>query len=148
METFTLKREGSMKCIACAKTGKFVFASEKIAKQELKRIRQLYANKKEKEEKKIPVRAYYCEVCGGWHLTSISIEQYKGILKSDLSETNTVICEEENDEMIFSESHNIGSSKERFFRKSERYWNKKKRETMSMLKHIYNYRTFYLLTVN
>lgn len=43
---------------------KIVYSSEKIAKAELKRISEM------KNDHKIPIRSYQCEVCGGLHLTS------------------------------------------------------------------------------
>jgi hypothetical protein len=43
---------------------KFVYASEKIAKQSLRDINQV------QQKHKKPVRAYECDKCGGWHLTS------------------------------------------------------------------------------
>lgn len=50
---------------------KITFPSEKDAKYQIKQIRE-----KEQKHKK-PVRAYECEKCGGWHLTSISYEEWK-----------------------------------------------------------------------
>lgn len=46
------------------------FSTEKIAKIELQRIRKL-----EQVHKK-PVRAYECDQCGAWHLTSIPFEKW------------------------------------------------------------------------
>ena len=43
---------------------KIVYSSEKVAKAELKRISEM------KNDHKIPIRSYHCEVCGGFHLTS------------------------------------------------------------------------------
>ena len=43
---------------------KLIYSSEKIAKAELKRISEM------KNNHKIPIGSYYCEVCGGFHLTS------------------------------------------------------------------------------
>lgn len=43
---------------------KIVYFSEKAAKAELKRIGEM------KNDHKIPIRSYHCEVCGGFHLTS------------------------------------------------------------------------------
>ena len=43
---------------------KIVYSSEKVAKAELKRISEM------KNDHKIPIRSYCCEVCGGFHLTS------------------------------------------------------------------------------
>jgi len=43
---------------------KIVYFSEKAAKAELKRIREM------KNDHTIPIRSYQCEVCGGYHLTS------------------------------------------------------------------------------
>lgn len=45
---------------------KIVYFSEKVAKDELKRIREM------DNDHKIPIRSYLCEVCGGFHLTSKS----------------------------------------------------------------------------
>lgn len=54
---------------------KFPLFSEKLAKEHLKRI----ANEKSKGNKK-PIRAYECQKCGGWHLTSKTIEEYEDII--------------------------------------------------------------------
>lgn len=43
---------------------KIIYSSEKVAKAELKRISEM------KNDHKIPIRSYQCEVCGGFHLTS------------------------------------------------------------------------------
>ena len=56
---------------------KFSYPSEKDAKYEIKKIRG-----REQEYKK-PVRAYECEVCGCWHLTSIAHEDWKNLLPKD-----------------------------------------------------------------
>ncbi len=50
---------------------KITYASEKIAKASLHFIEAL------KQEHKKPVRAYECKICGGWHLTSISYEEWE-----------------------------------------------------------------------
>lgn len=50
---------------------KLVFPSKKDAKFALNQI------KEEKQEHKKPVRTYECERCGGWHLTSISHEEWE-----------------------------------------------------------------------
>lgn len=34
---------------------------------------------KSKQQKKKPIRAYECEKCSGWHLTSMPIETFKSI---------------------------------------------------------------------
>lgn len=51
----------------CNKIG---FHSEKLAKEELNRIKQ------EEQEHKKPIRVYECSRCGGWHLTSIPYEKW------------------------------------------------------------------------
>ena len=51
--------------------GKMSFLSEKDAKFKINKIRDV-----EQEDKK-PIRAYECEKCGGWHLTSIPYEQWE-----------------------------------------------------------------------
>ena len=43
---------------------KIVYSSEKVAKAELNRISEI------KNDHKIPIRSYHCEVCGGFHLSS------------------------------------------------------------------------------
>ena len=43
---------------------KIVYSTENAAKAELKRIGDM------KNDHKIPIRSYFCEVCGGFHLTS------------------------------------------------------------------------------
>ena len=57
--------------VVCPDTGKIIFFSEKEAKKELGRI------KNTKHEHKKPIRTYECIKCGGWHLTSLSNEQYE-----------------------------------------------------------------------
>lgn len=49
---------------------KFYFSSEEEAKKEIKRIAKL----SQKNEK--PKRAYECEKCSGWHLTSSGIKEF------------------------------------------------------------------------
>lgn len=61
---------GGVKQLTCNETGKLVYVSEKEAKDELILIKQSDSEKK-------PVRAYECEKCGGWHLTSIPYEVRK-----------------------------------------------------------------------
>jgi uncharacterized protein (DUF3820 family) len=50
---------------------KVTFATEKIAKSRLREINNARGNNKK------PVRAYECEICGGWHHTSIPFEKFK-----------------------------------------------------------------------
>lgn len=50
---------------------KRTYATEKLARERLKKIRDV-----EQEEKK-PIRVYECPLCSGWHLTSMPIEIYK-----------------------------------------------------------------------
>ena len=50
---------------------KIVYNSEKVAKIELSRIRNLTQHHKK------PVRVYACSNCGGYHLTSMPIELYR-----------------------------------------------------------------------
>lgn len=57
--------------IICPDTEKIIFISEKDAKNEIQRIMNLTQTQKK------PVRAYECTKCGGWHLTSISYEEYE-----------------------------------------------------------------------
>jgi hypothetical protein len=54
---------------------KITFYSEKDAKAEINRI------KAREQENKKPVRAYQCDVCGAWHLTSIAFENWDKDLK-------------------------------------------------------------------
>ena len=64
--------------VFCKATDKIVFASEKEAKQEIRRIRVLeQVNKK-------PVRAYECEKCGGWHTTSLPFEEWEKQTEEDI----------------------------------------------------------------
>lgn len=51
---------------------KLPFPNEKAAKAEIRRIQA-----REQENQKKPVRAYECEKCSAWHLTSITIEVWK-----------------------------------------------------------------------
>ena len=62
---------GSHVKLICESSNKIIFISEKEAKFEINRIRDL------EQENKKPIRAYECEKCSGWHLTSISFEQYE-----------------------------------------------------------------------
>lgn len=65
------KVQGRRPVVTCPKTNKIIFATESIAKGELRRIRNLpQTNKK-------PVRVYECEYCGGWHLTSKPHSKFK-----------------------------------------------------------------------
>ena len=50
---------------------KHVYATQKIAKAELKRIRE------SKGDHKKPIRTYECPSCSGWHLTSWTWEEWK-----------------------------------------------------------------------
>lgn len=50
---------------------KIPYIDEKSAKAVIK-----VAREKEQKNKK-PVRAYECKKCGGWHLTSIPLEEYE-----------------------------------------------------------------------
>lgn len=54
---------------------KISYASEKIAKEVLNNIKVI-----EQSHKK-PCRAYECEICSGWHLTSKTLEDYKQYAK-------------------------------------------------------------------
>lgn len=51
---------------------KRLFVSQKEAKDDLKRIRKLPHNKHKK-----PKREYECTRCGGWHHTSLSLEEWQ-----------------------------------------------------------------------
>lgn len=65
------KLSGKNLKIVCPDTQKFIFITEKEAKAEVTRILKLNQSNKK------PVRAYECIKCGGWHLTSISFEEYE-----------------------------------------------------------------------
>lgn len=52
-------------CFDCGRT-KMLFESQKKAENFIRFNRAEF----EEEGKKVPVRAYYCEACGGWHVTS------------------------------------------------------------------------------
>lgn len=67
--SFRLTKNGIQ--LLCPDTEKIIFPSEKEAKLELRRI-SFMAQKQKK-----PQRAYECTTCGGWHLTSISIEEWR-----------------------------------------------------------------------
>jgi hypothetical protein len=71
----TLKMMGK-RSIVCPDTNKIILISEKEAKAELRRIQNL-----DNHDKK-PTRAYECEKCGGWHLTSIDFEEYEKITEN------------------------------------------------------------------
>ena len=51
---------------------KLTYPTEKDAKYEIRRIRD-----REQKNSKKPVRAYECDDCGGWHLTSIPFEDWR-----------------------------------------------------------------------
>ncbi len=59
-------------CKECGRV-KMLFESEKKAQLFMKFNNEEIAE----ESDKVPARAYYCEACGGWHLTHLS-EPYKG----------------------------------------------------------------------
>ncbi len=65
------KTTGRFVQLVCKDSNKIIFPSEKDAKHEIRRIQNL------EQENKKPVRAYECEKCGGWHLTSISFERWE-----------------------------------------------------------------------
>lgn len=54
---------------------KFVYHNKKAANFELAKIRDQQQNHRK------PVRSYECDLCGGWHLTSMSIERFKEFTK-------------------------------------------------------------------
>lgn len=45
---------------------KYLYLTEREARKELFRIKKCHEN----DNHKIPTRFYYCDKCGGWHLTS------------------------------------------------------------------------------
>lgn len=49
---------------------KYTYASKKIAMEVVRNARD------HKQKNKKPVRAYECNLCGGWHLTSIPYEEW------------------------------------------------------------------------
>lgn len=51
---------------------KLYYCSKKVAKEHLKII----AKQKNKNGIKKPIRAYECPKCSGWHLTSLTLEEY------------------------------------------------------------------------
>ena len=53
------------------KCTKLQYHSQAFAKSELKRIRETIGNHKK------PIRAYECDICSAWHLTSMEMETYK-----------------------------------------------------------------------
>jgi len=50
---------------------KLFYANRKIAKGVLRKIASM------KQEHKKPIRVYECEKCGGWHLTSMPLEEWQ-----------------------------------------------------------------------
>ena len=50
---------------------KITFATEKIAKSRLREINDARGDNKK------PVRAYECDICGGWHHTSMPLDEFK-----------------------------------------------------------------------
>lgn len=72
LEKIIARQEGKIIAPKLEKTcEKITYISEKDAKFEINKIRE-----KEQEHKK-PVRAYECQKCGGWHLTSIPFEKWE-----------------------------------------------------------------------
>ena len=63
-DTIGHKLIGHMVRLLCNKTNKIIFPTENDAKNEIRRIRGL------DQKNKKPQRAYECEKCSGWHLTS------------------------------------------------------------------------------
>ncbi len=55
---------------------KKLFITQEEAKKELKRIRKLH------QKKTKPKREYECPKCGGWHLTSLSLDEWERKLRS------------------------------------------------------------------
>lgn len=58
-------------CLDCGRI-KMLFESKKKADNFIKFNRDAF----EEEGKKVPVRSYYCPVCGGWHVTSNPNEEH------------------------------------------------------------------------
>lgn len=65
-----LRLNGKIKTPKLVICQKITFPTQKDAKKELKRI-------SETKSKIKPQREYECEKCGGWHLTSETIEEFK-----------------------------------------------------------------------
>lgn len=61
---FKIRPSGKQVRLACPIANKYVYITEREAKDEIKRIAQSYGSKKK------PHRCYECEHCNGWHLTS------------------------------------------------------------------------------
>ena len=61
---FQIRPSGNQVRLACPITNKYIYITEREAKDEIKRIAQSYGSKKR------PHRCYECEHCNGWHLTS------------------------------------------------------------------------------
>lgn len=61
---FKIRLSGKQEQLACPITNKYIYITEREAKDEIKRIAQSYGSKKK------PHRCYECEHCNGWHLTS------------------------------------------------------------------------------
>lgn len=61
---FKIRPSGKRVRLACPITNKYVYITEREAKDEIRRIAQSYGSKKK------PHRCYECEHCNGWHLTS------------------------------------------------------------------------------
>lgn len=64
-----LRLNGEMETPKFIKCQKIAFPTEKDAKKEIRRI-------SETKSKLKPQRAYQCEKCGGYHLTSKSVEEF------------------------------------------------------------------------
>lgn len=58
----------------CTKTTKTRFSDEDQANSRLNIIQR-------KPHKQMPVRAYFCQFCGGWHLTKSALHERPGSIK-------------------------------------------------------------------
>lgn len=69
-----MKPKNRVFCLECGRS-KLLFETEKKAKLFIRY--NASEIKQESEENKAPIRAYYCETCGGWHTTSREAKPWK-----------------------------------------------------------------------
>jgi uncharacterized protein (DUF3820 family) len=78
MERLMMRKEGLIQPPALKfPCDKWTYITEKEAKKVLAEIRKV------DQRHKKPVRAYECDKCGGWHLTSLTLEEYE-VKKKDI----------------------------------------------------------------
>lgn len=77
LETIKARNEGKIfapKLVVCKK---IFYATEKAAKEALRKIQ----SRSEGQDEKRPIRSYECSKCSGWHLTSLPLRKWKKKLR-------------------------------------------------------------------